>query len=555
LTACGGDSGPTPGSLAITTTSLPEGTINRPYSASVSGSGGALPYTWSVSPALPPDLSLDKATGAITGTPTRVATTTHTFTLRDTSAPSQTVEQTLSLTIEPPLSITTTSLPDASIAAAYNQPVETVGGIGALTFSIVPGTGTLPQNFSLNPTTGMISGTPTAPAGNFPFTVRVADEGGQQDTQALSIRVIPTTPPNITTTSLPSGTVGLPYSQRVQATGGIGSLAWSISAGSLPAGLLLEPSGPTGGTISGTPTTRGTSNFTVRVTDSVGQPATQNLSITVGPALSITTTSLPDGSIGAPYSQSVVTIGGIGALTFSIVQPGTGSLPQNFSLNPTTGMISGTPTAPAGNFPFTVRVTDEAGQQDTQALSIRINPATPPQITTTSVPGGTATQAYSFEVQATGGIGELTWSLSAGTLPVGLTLSSTGAISGTPTSEGPSNFTVTVTDSFGQTDTQALSITVSAAPLFITTTSLPGGGIGQFYSQPVQTTGGTAPLTFSLVTPGTLPLGLDLNPTTGVISGTPILVGAYAFTVRVADVAGQEDTQDLSIAINLIVIP
>ena len=70
LTGCGGDSGPTPGSLAITTTSLPEGEINQPYSASLSGSGGALPYTWSVSPALPANLSLDTATGAITGTPT-----------------------------------------------------------------------------------------------------------------------------------------------------------------------------------------------------------------------------------------------------------------------------------------------------------------------------------------------------------------------------------------------------------------------------------------------------------------------------------------------------
>ena len=116
LTGCGGDSGPTPGSLAITTTSLPEQTVNHPYSTSVSGSGGALPYTWSVSPALPANLSLDPATGAITGTPTTAATTTHTFTLRDSSAPSQTVEQTLSLTIEPPLAITTTSLPDASIS-------------------------------------------------------------------------------------------------------------------------------------------------------------------------------------------------------------------------------------------------------------------------------------------------------------------------------------------------------------------------------------------------------------------------------------------------------
>ena len=83
LTGCGGDSGPTPGSVAITTTSLPEGEINQPYSASLSGSGGALPYNWSVSPTLPANLSLDPATGAITGTATTAATTTHTFTLRD----------------------------------------------------------------------------------------------------------------------------------------------------------------------------------------------------------------------------------------------------------------------------------------------------------------------------------------------------------------------------------------------------------------------------------------------------------------------------------------
>ena len=207
LTGCGGDSGPTPGSLAITTTSLPEQTVNRPYSASMSGSGGAPPYTWSVSPALPGNLSLDAATGAITGTPTTAATTTHTFTLRDSSAPSQTVEQSLNLTIEPPLTITTTSLPDASISSSYNEPVETVGGLGTLTFSIVlPGTGTLPSTLSLNTATGIISGTPIAPAGTFPFTVRVADTSGQQDTQALSVRVTPTTPPQITTTSLPDGT-------------------------------------------------------------------------------------------------------------------------------------------------------------------------------------------------------------------------------------------------------------------------------------------------------------------------------------------------------------
>jgi hypothetical protein len=503
--------------LAITTTSLPQQTVNQSYSASVSGSGGALPYTWSVSPALPGNLSFDTATGAISGTPTTAATTTHTFTLRDSSAPSQTVDQTLNLTILPPLAITTASLPDASIAAAYNQPVETVGGIGALTFSIVqPGTGTLPSTLSLDPATGMISGTPTAPAGTFPFTVRVADTSGQQDTQALSVRITPTTPPNITTTSLPDGTAGQAYSFRVQATGGIGALTWAVSAGSLPVGLILNPSGPMGGTISGTPTSGGPFNFTVKITDSVGQTDTQDLSINVTP-LSITTTSLPDGSIGQAYSQTIQTTGAVAPVNFSIVPPGTG-LPPGLNLNPTTGVISGTPLVPVGTSSFTVRVQDAAGQSDTQPLSITIQLFNPPVITTATLPGGTVGQPYHQSLQSTGGVGALTWTISAGSLPGGLILDPSGptggTISGTPSS-GSSNFTVRVTDSLNQSDTQNLSIGV----LEITTSSLPNATLGVLYSTTLQSSGGIQPVTWSVNPP--LPDNLTLSPTTGVISGIP----------------------------------
>jgi hypothetical protein len=513
LTGCGGDSGPTPSSLSITTSALPEQTVNHPYSASMSGSGGAPPYTWSVSPALPGNLSLNAATGAITGTPTTQGTTTHTFTLRDSSAPSQTIEQTLSLTIEPSLAITTTSLPDASISSSYNEPVQTVGGIGALTFSIVlPGTGTLPQNLSLNPTTGMISGIPIAPAGTFPFTVRVADASGQQDTKALTVRVIPTTPPQITTTSLPSGTAGQSYNQRVQATGGIGSLAWIISAGSLPPGLVLNPSGTAGGTISGTPTSGGSFTFTVKITDSVGQNDTQDLSINVT-ALSITTPSLPSGSIGQVYNQTIQTIGGVAPLNFSISQ---GSLPAGLTLGQTTGVISGTPLLPGGQSSFTVRVQDAGGQSATKALSITINVPAPPNITTTTLPGGTVGQAYNQTLQATGGTGARTWSLSGGSLPAGLTLSPAGVISGTPTTAGNKNFTVRVTDALNQSDTQDLSIAISAA-LSITTNMLPDAHINKAYNQTLARSGGVSPFTWS-VTPA-LPSGLNLNASTGQITG------------------------------------
>jgi hypothetical protein len=529
LTRCGGDSGPTPGSLAITTTSLPEQTVNHPYAASVSGSGGALPYAWSVSPALPANLSFDTATGAITGTPTTAATTTHTFTLRDSSAPSQTVEQPLSLIIEPPLAITTTSLPDASISSSYNEPVQTVGGIGALTFSIVlPGTGTLPSTLSLNPTTGMISGTPIAPAGTFPFTVRVQDTSGQQDTKDLSVRVTPTTPPQITTTSLPSGTAGQPYSSRVQATGGIGALVWSVSAGSLPAGLNLNPSGPLGGTISGTPLSGGSFNFTVKITDSVGQTDTQDLSINVTP-LSITTTSLPPGSIGQAYSQQLQTIGAIAPLTWSI---SAGTLPPGLNLNPTTGAISGTPVVPAGTSSFTVRVQDAGGQSATKAFSITISLVNPPNITTTSLPGGIVGQAYNQTLHATGGIGALTWSLSGGSLPAMLSLSPAGVISGTPTAAGNKDFTVMVTDSLNQSATKNLSIAVSAA-LAITTNNLPDAHIGKAYNQTLQRSGGVSPFTWS-VTPA-LPAGLNLNASTGQITGAaagPEADDNFTFTVR-----------------------
>jgi hypothetical protein len=184
---------------------------------------------------------------------------------------------------------------------------------------------------------------------------------------------------------------------------------------------------------------------------------------------------------------------------------------------------------------------------DTQALSITINLFNVPNITTGSLPGGTVDQEYNQTLQATGGIGLRTWTLS-GSLPAGLTLSQDGIISGTPTNAETTNFTVTVTDAFNQSDAQNLSIAVSPAPLVITTTTLPAGGILQPYNQQLQATGGTGARTWSIVA-GAPPLGVDLN-SAGVISGTPILPVTSTFTVRVADQGGQEVTQVLSITIN-----
>jgi hypothetical protein len=533
LTSCGADSGPTPGSLAIGTASLPEGAVNQAYSASLTSSGGTPPYTWSVTPALPANLSLDPTSGAVSGTPTTQGTTTHTFSVHDSSAPAQTVQQTLNLTIAPPpavLSITTTSLPSGTVGQPYSRPVQATGGTGAFTWTI--SAGTLPPSLTLDRTTGVISGTPTA-AGTSSFTVRVADTAGQSDTQPLSITINtvppPPNPPTITTTTLPAGTIGQPYNQPVLATGGSGALTWSIVTGTLPAGLNLNS---TNGAISGTPTAAGPSSFIIRVQDGGGQSAVQALSITINPPAppNIITTTLPAGTLGQSYNQTLQAIGGTGARTWSI---SAGNLPQGLNLDQTTGVISGTPVLP-GTSSFTVLVQDAAGQSDTQVLSILINLANPPTITTTTLPGGTVGQPYNQTLQASGGVGALTWTLSAGSLPALLSLSPAGVISGTPTTTGTANFTVRVTDSLNQSDTQSLSIVVSAG-LAISTTSLPGARVGQSYNTTLQRSGGVAPFTWS-VTPA-LPGGLSLDPATGRISGTPAAgtEGAHTLTFTVHD--------------------
>lgn len=166
--------------------------------------------------------------------------------------------------------------------------------------------------------------------------------------------------------------------------------------------------------------------------------------------------------------------------------------------------------------------------------------------TTTSLPNGAPSVAYSETLTATGGDGSYTWSLTVGSLPTGLSLNtSTGDITGTPTGSS-STFTVQVASGDSQTATQPLTILINAT-LTVTTSSLSNGATTVAYSETLAATGGDGNYTWS-VTVGSLPPGLSLDMSTGTISGTP--TGASGtFTVQVASGDGQTAQQALSITV------
>lgn len=159
----------------------------------------------------------------------------------------------------------------------------------------------------------------------------------------------------ITTVTVPNGMAGKSYSVTVIAVGGILPYTFSVSSGTLPAGLALNA---TTGVISGTPTTAATSAFTVKVSDSESPAifATQAYSVLIVPTLTITTLGLPAANVGVAYSGTVAATGGVAPYTFAVT---TGALPAGLTLNSSTGAITGTPTA-AGSFTFTITVTDSA---------------------------------------------------------------------------------------------------------------------------------------------------------------------------------------------------
>jgi hypothetical protein len=450
--------------LSVTTSSLPNGSVGVAYAQTLAATGGSgSGYTWNVisgaSTLSAVGLSVSSAGVVSASSPTQG---TATFTVKVTDSANNTATANLSVTIYAGLTVTTASLPSADAGTAYSQTLAAAGGTGSgYTWSVASGQSSLTSTGLSVSSAGVVSASSLI-AGTASFTVKVTDSANNSASQTLSVTVNPVL--SITTTTLPSGTVGVAYAQTLAAGGGSGGYSWSVTNGasSLSAvGLSVS----SGGVVSAASPTQGTASFTVKVTDSTGASTTQNYSVTIYPALSITTNSLPSGTVNVPYSQAFTASGGTGTgYTWSLTGGQSSLTSLGLSLS-SAGVLSG--SGPSyGTANFTVKVTDSANNTASGTFSVTINYGTL-SISTTTIQTATVNQAYSQGFGATGGSGSYTWSLTSGQTALNndnLTFSTGGTLSGTPTTNASIPFTVQVKDTVtNNTASQNYTLTVNSA--------------------------------------------------------------------------------------------
>ena len=544
--------------ITITNSGSLAATVGIAYNETFTFNGGTQPWSSYQVTSLPAGLSIAGNTAntvTISGTPTQAGS----FNLNVSGTDSSTgngpysVGQGFVLTVAAP-TLTLAPAPttfNPVYATPFSQSFTAGGGIGPYTYAV---TGTLPTGLSLSGDT--VSGTPTVP-GNYVVLITATDTGssgagspfsiGQSytfDVAAPTIAVAPAT--------LPDTTAGLTYSQTLSASGGVAPYTFAVTAGVLPDGLNLTA----GGALSGTSTTAATSNFTVTATDANGQPGAQAYTVVVAvPTLTLTPATLPAGAVGAAYSQTLASVGGIAP--YSVVL--TGTLPAGLTFDTATATFSGTPTE-AGTFNLSVTATDSTGGTAATVTNNYTLTIDPPGLVLSPAAGplgATYNTAFTQTFSVTGGVGPYTYAITTGTLPTGLGLSG-DTLSGTPTQTGSFPITVTATDTgttggalrpAGLPFTVSADYTINVAPPVITLSpaTLAGGTVGVAYAQNLSASGGIGPYTFTVAT-GSLPPGLSLSPA-GAISGSPTANGSYAFSAEAADANGLTGTAAYNIVI------
>jgi len=531
--------------ITVTNPAVNSGVVGSPFSQTFSQSGGVGTTTFSLaSGTLPSGLTL-AANGVLSGTPTQTGTFPITVKATDSNGCTGTgPAYTLTITCQT-ITVTNPAVNSGVAGAPFSQTFTQSGGIGATTFSLA--SGTLPAGLTLA-ANGTLSGTPTQ-TGTFPITVTATDSNGCTGTGPTYTLTIVCQTITVTNPAVNTGIVGSPFSETFTQSGANGTATFSLASGTLPSGMSLSASG----VLAGTPTQTGSFPITVKVTDSNGCTGTgPTYTLTINcQTITVTNPATSTGTVGTPFSQTFTQSGAIGTATFTT----SSTLPAGLSLS-AAGVLSGTPTQ-SGTFPITVTVTDSngcTGTGPTYTLVINCQTIT---VTNPATTTGTVDAPFSATFTQSGAIGTATFSIASGSLPAGLTLSSSGVLSGTPQVPGTFPITVKVTDSNGCTGTgPTYTLVINCQTITVTN---PGSNTGT-YNAPLsgsftftQSGAGThTPAVFSLNS-GSLPAGVSLT-SGGVLTGTPTQTGVFSITVKVTDAngcTGVGSTYTLTIAPNL----
>ncbi len=432
--------------LEFSTSRMPTGHVGYEYSERVPVTGGVGPYTFSCTGELPDGLSFEPESGTISGIPTTAGGSTLEIQVSDSTWPSrQRVSRSVDIGVNSSSAtiITPSILPSGRLGVPLSPiTLEAAGGAAPYVWEIV--IGNLPSGVLLHRETGEISGTPVD-SGSYNFTVKLTEADGNTEYKNFSLHI--SSALEIVTDAVPDGGVGRYYNFVIEAVGGMPSYEWSLTGGSLPAGLSLSAET---GTVHGVPAETGSYPFTVQVKDSSSTQgvAEKRFVIRVNSHLFIDTASVPDGIKASPYDANISASLGTPPYTFTLVD---GTLPPGLALtsDARSATISGIPLQ-TGDYGFAMEVSDSSSPPATVRKAFSIGIFDEMAFATSSLEDPERGRPYDGVIHISGGEPPYRFKVVSGMLTPGLSLNSaTGVVSGiTWLNAGKSfNFTVEVTDS------------------------------------------------------------------------------------------------------------